>query len=85
MADLDAELLALAGGDSSDEESPMPATTTTKAESPQSSAGSPIGNVNGTSATKGIAPQRKSSKPKAGAKKSTKKTQRDESEEEGEA
>ncbi|MCJ1282708.1 hypothetical protein MMC26_002033 [Xylographa opegraphella] len=85
MADLDAELLALAGGDSSDEESPMPTTTTTKAESPQSSSGSPTENVSSTSATKATAPQRQSSKPKAGAKKATKKTKRDESEEEGEA
>ncbi|MCJ1396371.1 hypothetical protein MMC18_009261 [Xylographa bjoerkii] len=85
MADLDAELLALAGGDSSDEESPKPTTSTTKVESPQSSAGSPIDNANGAFASKAVVPQKKSSKPKAGAKKGTKKTKRDESEEEGEA
>ncbi|MCJ1397188.1 hypothetical protein MMC11_000380 [Xylographa trunciseda] len=85
MADLDAELLALAGGDSSDEESPKPTTSTTKVESPQSSDGSPIENANGTSASKAVVPQKKSNKPKAGAKKGTKKTKRDESEEEGEA
>ncbi|MCJ1385882.1 hypothetical protein MMC17_009006 [Xylographa soralifera] len=85
MADLDAELLALAGGDSSDEESPMPTTNTTKVESPQSSTSSPFDNANGTSTSKAAVPQKKSSRPKTGAKKGTKKTKRDESEEEGEA
>ena len=85
MADLDAELLALAGDDSSDEESPKPISSTTKIESPQSSAGSPIENANGIPANKTVLAPKKSSKPKAGAKKSTKRGKPDESEEEGEA
>lgn len=88
MADLDAELLALAGGDSSDDESTKPTTTATKNESPASSARSPTGISNGSTMGKllGVA-QKKSSVTKArlGAKKTTKKGRRDDSEEEGEA
>lgn len=88
MADLDAELLALAGGDSSDDESTKLPTTTTKNESPASSARSPIGNFNGSTMSKlgGVA-QKKSAVTKArlDAKKTTKKGRPDDSEEEGEA
>ncbi|MCJ1300234.1 hypothetical protein MMC08_003029 [Hypocenomyce scalaris] len=87
MADLDAELLALAGGDSSDEESTKPTTTTTKNESPASSARSPTVNLNGATMGKLGMAQKKSaaSKARVGTKKPTKKGRRDESQEEGEA
>ena len=87
MADLDAELLALAGGDSSDDESTKPTTTTTKNESPASSARSPTGNSNGATMGKLGVAQKVSTVTKArvGAKKTTKKGRRDDSEEEGEA
>ena len=88
MADLDAELLALAGGDSSDEESTKQTiTTTTKNESPASSDRSPTGNVNGATMGKLGVAQKKSaaSKTRVGTKKTTKKGRRDDSEEEGEA
>ena len=87
MADLDAELLALAGGDSSDDESTKPTTTTTKNESPASSARSPTANSNGAIMGKLGVAQKKSAATKArlGVKKPTKKSRRDDSEEEGEA
>lgn len=44
MADLDAELLALAGGDSSDDEASKPVTTVTAVRSPNSSPGPSHGN-----------------------------------------
>lgn len=87
MADLDAELLALAGGDSSDDGSTKPTTSTTKNESPASSDLSPTGNSNSATMGKLGVAQKKSAVTKArlGPKKTTKKGRRDDSEEEGEA
>ena len=85
MADLDAELLALAGGDSSDEEDTKPTTTNTKLESPSSSPGSSDRGINGSSANKSSVAQKKTFKSRAGARKSVKKSRKDDSEEEGEA
>ena len=83
MADLDRDLLALAGGDSSDEEDVKP-TNTVEADSPPSSLDEPSTHVNGASNSKTDSAQRKSSKMKSGTKKTTK-SNRVESEEEGEA
>ena len=84
MADvLDAELLALAGGDSSDEEDTKPTATTIEADSPSSSLGNPSSNTDGTSANKFAVAQTKAAKMKATAGKRNKGT-KDESEEEGE-
>ena len=91
MADLDAELLALAGGnDSSDEEQlehTKPAESTKKVESPSSSVGDLDQAVEASSSAKPGVVQKKasSSTPKAAMKKTAKKGKKDESEEEGEA
>ena len=84
MADLDAELLALAGGDSSEEEDTKP--TTTKVESPNSSVSSPIDNVKSISTSRlGVAQKKTtSSNSRGGTKKSTKRGRKEDSEE-GEA
>lgn len=80
MADLDAELLALAGGDSSDDEGSKPVTTATKARSPTSSPEHPHSNQN-SSSKRGVA-QKVSSRMARGASRN-KKTK--ENSEEGEA
>ncbi|KAL8916663.1 MAG: hypothetical protein Q9172_006203 [Xanthocarpia lactea] len=81
MADLDAALLALAGGDSSDDEGSKPTTTAYKAPSPTSSPGPSHGNK--TSASKrGVAQKISSRGGPSGSR--SKKAKRDESEE-GEA
>ena len=85
MADLDAELLALAGGDSSDEEDTKPTVDTTKGESISPPTKSPLHNTMRASTTKTAVASKKPNKIKAGAKKSTKKGKREDSEEEGEA
>ncbi|KAL9122067.1 MAG: hypothetical protein Q9187_001381 [Circinaria calcarea] len=84
MADLDAELLALAGGDSSDEEDTQPTVIATKVETPGSSAGSPDHGTNAASNSKSNVTPKKATKPKTGAQKNTK-GRKDDSEEEGEA
>ncbi len=84
MADLDAELLALAGGDtSSDEEDTTK--THTKSESPASSATSPAGTQQRDSGTKLGVARKKSIKMTGVVKKAPKKAKREDSEEEGEA
>lgn len=83
MADLDAELLALAGG-SSDDEDTKPTVNTAKEASPLSSAGTPVNDTTVASTSKAVTTQKKMSNTKTGAKKVTKKAKRDESEE-GEA
>ena len=85
MADLDAELLALAGGDSSDEEDTKPTIDTTKEGSISPPTESPIHNTTKASTTKVVVTPKKTNKMKAGARKRTKKGKRDDSEEEGEA
>ena len=85
MADLDAELLALAGGDSSDEEDTKPTTDATNGESISSPTKSPVHNTTKALTTKVTATPKKTNKMKAGTKKPTKKGKRDDSEEEGEA
>ena len=84
MADLDAELLALAGGDSSEDEGTDQVNTTTKAESPSSSPGSPDDITNGASTSKPSPSQKRSTKMAQSTKKATKQSRRAESEE-GEA
>ncbi|KAL8649069.1 MAG: hypothetical protein Q9226_005731 [Calogaya cf. arnoldii] len=81
MADLDAALLALAGGDSSDEEGSKPTTTTTNKPSSPSSPGP--SNTNKMSSTKRGVAQRHASKGGASGSRN-KKVKRDDSEE-GEA
>lgn len=82
MADLDAELLALAGGDSSDDESSIPVNTAAhKAQSPISSPEPSHGNKV-SSNKRGVA-QKVSSRAMASASRS-KRAKRDDSEE-GEA
>ncbi len=84
MADLDAELLALAGGDtSSDEETTSK--TRNKSESPPSSPTSPLGTQQRDSGVKVGVARKKSTKMSGGAKKAIKKAKRQDSEEEGEA
>lgn len=83
MADLDAELLALAGGDtSSDEENTSK--TRTKAESPPSSPTSAAGTQQRDSGTKLGVARKKSTKMSGPSKRTPKRAKRQESEE-GEA
>lgn len=84
MADLDAELLALAGDDSSDEETSKPTNTTTKAASPISTAGPSTAKPSDTSANKSNMATKGTAKVNGNATKA-KKGRKDESEEEGEA
>lgn len=84
MADLDAELLALAGGDSSDEETTKPTNTIVKVTSPPSSAGSSLGKSNHASTNKSNMASKGSTKANGNAPKA-KKIRKDDSEEEGEA
>lgn len=82
MADLDAELLALAGGDSSDDESTKPTVTAPKPPSPITSSPEPSNGNKPSSNKRGVA-QKSSSRAMAGASRS-KRVKRDDSEE-GEA
>ncbi len=84
MADLDAELLALAGDDSSDEETSKPTTVTAEIASPSSSARPSTTNVNDTSATKSNMAPKGTAKVNGNATKPDK-GRKDDSEEEGEA
>lgn len=80
MAVDDAELLALAGGDSSDEETPQ--------QSSIAKANSPIPSIEVTQVKAPSANRSKSSpasRPRAGSSKAAKKAVKDDSEEEGEA
>ena len=84
MADLDAELLALAGGDtSSDEENTTK--TRTKSESPPPSPTSPAGTQKPDSGIKFGVARQKSTKMTGVARKTPKRPKRQDSEEEGEA
>ncbi|KAI9797164.1 MAG: hypothetical protein M1835_001837 [Candelina submexicana] len=87
MADLDAELLALAGDDtSSDEAETKLSTNHIKSESPSSTPRSPTGTSQRDSSSAKAGPaQKKVAKAVGSAKKSAKKGKRDDSEEEGEA
>ena len=84
MADLDAELLALAGGDSSSDDEDT-TKTHPKSESPASSAISPPGTQNRDAEVKLGVARKKDAKPAATMRKSQKRAKREESEEEGEA
>ena len=84
MADLDAELLALAGGDSSEDETFDQVNTTTKIDTPSPSTEGPENTANSTSANKAASSQKKVGKTSQGTKKSVKQSRRAESEE-GEA
>ncbi|KAL8956777.1 MAG: hypothetical protein Q9193_005789 [Seirophora villosa] len=81
MADLDAELLALAGGDSSDDEASKPVTTVTAVRSPNSSPGPSHGNKSSPK-QRGVA-QKVSSRTMPGASRRPKAKREDS--EEGEA
>ncbi|KAI4285637.1 MAG: hypothetical protein L6R35_004620 [Caloplaca aegaea] len=81
MADLDAELLALAGGDSSDDEASKPVTTANPATSPTSSPGPSHGNKSSPK-QRGVA-QKVSSRAMPGSSRRAKATREDA--EEGEA
>ena len=85
MADLDAELLALAGDDSSGEEISMPTTSiTAKATSSPSIADAPVAKINDTAASKSNVATKGTAKLNGNAPKA-KKARKDDSEEEGEA
>ena len=84
MADLDAELLALAGGDSSEDETSDQVNQTTKIDTPSPSIEGPENTTNNASANKTASTQKKSGKMSQSAKKSAKQSRRAESEE-GEA
>ena len=75
----DAELLALAGGDSSDEENPQQASSIAKAVSPL-----PSIEISRADAEKPMTSMNKAGRI-AGGRKAAKKTRQDDSEEEGEA
>lgn len=81
MADLDAELLALAGGDSSDDECSKPVNAANQAQSPTSSPETSNGNK-ASSSKRGIA--QKVASRAAGSASHSKKAKKDDSEE-GEA
>ena len=92
MADLDAELLALAGGDDSSDEEQLeqptkPTEAVNKAESPTPSADdSDLAVAASSSAKPGVTPKKiTNTNSKATTKKTMKKGKKDESEEEGEA
>lgn len=84
MADLDAELLALAGGDSSDEEVTKPTTSAAKPVSPHSPSNTSLANVNEPSTSKVNSTPKIPSQSRAGSK-TAKRSKMNESEEEGEA
>jgi len=84
MADLDAELLALAGDDSSGEETSKPTNTTTEATPPPSAAGPSTAKLSDTPANKSNMAAKGITKVNGNATKA-KKGRKDESEEEGEA
>ena len=84
MADLDAELLALAG-DSSDDEGGRPSDTLAKPVSSPSPKPSSTPNVNESSEKKSISGPKNSTSVTGAASKGTKKPRANDSEEEGEA
>ena len=84
MADLDAELLALAGGDSSEDETLDQVNTATKIDLPSPSIEGPENTTNSASANKAALSQKRSGKMSQSTKKSAKQSRRAESEE-GEA
>lgn len=84
MADLDAELLALAGDDSSGEETSKPTNTTKEATPPHSAAGPSTVKLSDTPANKSNMTAKGTTKVNGNATKA-KKGRKDESEEEGEA
>ena len=84
MADLDAELLALAGDDSSGEETSKPTETIAKATASPNAAGSSAVKHNDTSATKHSMASKGAAKVNGNSTKA-KKGHKDDSEEEGEA
>ena len=84
MADLDAELLALAGGDSSEDETFDQVNSTTKVDTPSPSIEGPENTTSSASANKAVPSQKKSGKMSQSTKKSAKQSRRAESEE-GEA
>ena len=88
MADLDAELLALAG-DSSDDEGSKPTEETPKPSPTHSSSASPMANINEVSVGKSYSASTHTTKHTAqqngGNNKPTKKDKMNDSEEEGEA
>lgn len=83
MADLDAELLALAGGDTSSDEEDT-SKTHTKTESPASSPTDPAGTQHGDAGIKLGVARKKSTKMSGGTKRAPKRAKKQESEE-GEA
>ena len=85
MADLDAELLALAGGDSSEDEGPNLTTTATKTVLPPSASVTVHANPEESSAHKPIAAAKPSQRSNGGTSKGSKKAKMNDSEEEGEA
>ena len=84
MADLDAELLALAGDDSSGEETSQPANTAARATSPPSPAGPSTSKPNDTLTNKSNIASKGTAKMNGNVNK-PKKGYKDDSEEEGEA
>ncbi len=84
MADLDAELLALAGDDSSGEETSKPITITAKATSPPPVAGPSLAKLGDTSTGNSSMAAKGTAKVNGNAPKA-KKGRKDDSEEEGEA
>ncbi|KAI9813269.1 MAG: hypothetical protein M1827_004211 [Pycnora praestabilis] len=84
MDDMDAELLALAGGDTSDEEDTKLPNKTVKSESP-STPRSPAEKGNRDTSTKQGVSQKRSTKATGTSKKAIKRGKREDSEEEGEA
>ena len=86
MTDLDAELLALAGGDSSDEEETKPTSSgEAKASPPPSHTAIEVNRMNEASSSKLDMSHKPSIKVNGGASRGTKKARKDDSEEEGEA
>lgn len=85
MADLDAELLALAGGDSSDDEGSNIATATTKAASPPKTTITPHAANLDSSANKTTVGSKPTNKANGATGKNMKKSKMNDSEEEGEA
>ncbi|KAI9833616.1 MAG: hypothetical protein M1819_003569 [Sarea resinae] len=85
MADLEAELLALAGGDtSSDEDVPRQVSKSARSPTPASLSDGPAGQAGSKSRARSSS-ARKSSQPAGGRRRAAKKADRGDSEEEGEA
>lgn len=85
MADLDAELLALAGGDSSEDEGPNTTTTAPKVVSPSSAVATSHTNPDEPSTYKSNTAAKPSQRASATTTKATRKAKTMDSEEEGEA